>query len=74
MAFYKSIGKRAILLRKEIPPPEPDNSPSDFALARRLGANTYPTLLLLDAHKVHRLAATGTARTVMKARLEQLLR
>ena len=46
---------------------------SDFALARHLGASTYPTLLFVDGPKVQSLPATGTALEVLNERIEALL-
>jgi putative protein-disulfide isomerase len=46
---------------------------ADFATARRLGVTTYPTLLLIDGSKVHRLPATGTALEVLNRELTQAL-
>jgi len=46
----------------------------DFALARELGATSYPTLLFLHAGQVHRLPGTGTALHVMNAELAVLLK
>lgn len=46
---------------------------ADFALARTLGATTYPTLLLVDGSNVHRLPASGTALEVMNRELTQAL-
>jgi len=46
---------------------------SDFALARQLGASTYPTLLFADGHKVQSLPATGTALEVLNERLDAVL-
>lgn len=47
---------------------------ADFALARRLGATSYPTLLLVDGPAVHPLPATGTALEALNQRLDELLR
>jgi putative protein-disulfide isomerase len=46
---------------------------SDFALARQLGASTYPTLLFVEGPKVQSLPATGTALEVLNERLDALL-
>jgi putative protein-disulfide isomerase len=46
---------------------------SDFALARQLGASTYPTLLFVDGPKVQSLPATGTALEVLNEKLDVLL-
>ena len=46
---------------------------SDFALARRYGVASYPTLLFLDGRNVHALPATGTALEVLNKRLDALL-
>ena len=46
---------------------------SDFALARHLGASTYPTLLFVDGPKVQSLPATGTALEVLNERIDALL-
>ena len=46
---------------------------SDFALARQVGASTYPTLLFVDGPKVQSLPATGAALEVLNERLDALL-
>ena len=46
---------------------------SDFALARHLGASTYPTLLFVDGPKVQGLPATGAALAVLNERIDALL-
>ena len=46
---------------------------SDFALARHLGASTYPTLLFVDGPKVQSLPATGAALAVLNERIDALL-
>jgi putative protein-disulfide isomerase len=46
---------------------------SDFALARRYGVASYPTLLFLDGSNVHALPATGTALEVLNKQLDSLL-
>ena len=46
---------------------------SDFALARRYGVASYPTLLFLDGRNVHALPATGAALEVLNKRLDALL-
>jgi putative protein-disulfide isomerase len=46
---------------------------ADFALARRLGVTSYPTLLFVDGDTVHQLPATGTALSVLNQKLDTLL-
>lgn len=46
---------------------------ADFQLARSLGANTYPTLVLLKDGKAHRLPATGTSLSAFNSALDSLL-
>lgn len=46
---------------------------ADFALARRLGVSTYPTLLFVDGAQVHALPATGTPLDVLNGQLDTLL-
>lgn len=46
---------------------------ADFALARRLGVHSYPTLLLIDGDRVHPLPATGSTLADMNASLDALL-
>ncbi|WP_029001100.1 DsbA family protein [Azohydromonas australica] len=46
---------------------------ADFALARRLGVSTYPTLLFVDGPRVHALPATGTPLDVLNGQLDTLL-
>lgn len=46
---------------------------ADFAMARTLGATTYPTVLVIDGNNVHRLPATGTPLDVMNRELAEAL-
>jgi putative protein-disulfide isomerase len=46
---------------------------ADFALARRLGVNSYPTLLYVNAGRTYQLPATGTALNVLNQHLDALL-
>lgn len=46
---------------------------ADFALARRLGVTSYPTLLFVDGATVHPLPATGTALSTLNQKLDTLL-
>ena len=46
---------------------------ADFALARQLGASTYPTLLFIDGTRVHGLPATGASIEALNARLDVLM-
>lgn len=46
---------------------------ADFAMARELGATTYPTLLFVDGDQVHRLPATGADPAVRNGQLDALL-
>ncbi len=46
---------------------------ADFALARRLGVTSYPTLLFVNGGTVHQLPATGTALSMLNQKLDTLL-
>ena len=46
---------------------------ADFALARRLGVSTYPTLLLVNGQEAHSLPANGVGLDDMNRRLDALL-
>lgn len=45
----------------------------DFAHARRVGVSAYPTLLVVDGERLHRLPATGTALEVLNGELDAAL-
>ena len=44
----------------------------DFALTRKLGVASYPTLLYVDGDQVHQLPATGTALEVLNSKLDAI--
>jgi putative protein-disulfide isomerase len=46
---------------------------ADFALARGLGVNSYPTLLYVDGTRVHQLPGTGTSLAKLNSTLDSLL-
>ncbi|KRD46678.1 thioredoxin [Acidovorax sp. Root275] len=46
---------------------------ADFALARELGVNSYPTLLYVDGTRVHQLPGTGTSLAELNSTLDSLL-
>jgi putative protein-disulfide isomerase len=46
---------------------------ADFALAGRLGATSYPTLLFVDGDHVHLLPATGTTLDALNQKLDALM-
>jgi putative protein-disulfide isomerase len=46
---------------------------ADFALARALGAQSYPTLLFVDGRKVTKLPAVGTPLETLNQTLDSLL-
>ena len=46
---------------------------SDFALARRYGVASYPTLLFVEGSNAHPLPATGATLEVLNKRLDALL-
>lgn len=46
---------------------------ADFALARQLGVQSYPTLLFVDGNQVHQLPGTGTPLGVLNGELDVLL-
>lgn len=46
---------------------------ADFALARQLGEQSYPTLLVEDGDQVHQLPGTGMSLGVLNGELDVLL-
>ena len=46
---------------------------ADFALARKLGVNSYPTLLYVDGTRLHQLPGTGTSLAILNSTLDSLL-
>jgi putative protein-disulfide isomerase len=47
---------------------------ADFAMARRLGVTSYPTMLVIMQGRVHQLPATAATLELMNRELDQVLR